>query len=82
MTTLNTLPVGSNATIKEIEGLDQTVDQRLLSLGMVPGVDVRVVRVAPLGDPDRGGVPGADAQPAAKRSIGSPSGSRLTLRDA
>ncbi len=51
MTTLNTLPVGSNATIKEIEGLDQTVDQRLLSLGMVPGVAVRVVQVAPLGDP-------------------------------
>lgn len=37
----------------KVQGMDveDTVNQRLLAFGLTPGADVRVVHVAPLGDP-------------------------------
>lgn len=48
--TLNNLPVGSCARVENIE-LDNAASQRLMILGLLPGIDVRVVQHAPLGDP-------------------------------
>ncbi|MEM9727488.1 MAG: FeoA family protein [Myxococcota bacterium] len=44
------LPVGENAEIVSV-ACDRTVSRRLMEMGLVPGTEVRVVRVAPLGDP-------------------------------
>jgi len=49
-TTLNNLPVGARARVDNIE-LDSAASQRLMTLGLLPGIDVRVVQHAPLGDP-------------------------------
>lgn len=42
--------LGSSATVREVAGT-RTFRRRLLEMGLVPGIDVRVVTVAPLGDP-------------------------------
>ncbi len=47
---LDQLPVGCRGTVLGIEG-DCSSRQRLLELGLVPGVEVGVTRIAPLGDP-------------------------------
>lgn len=47
---LGDLPVGQTATIESLSG-DPAVVQRLLEMGLTPGTDVTVVRLAPLGDP-------------------------------
>lgn len=44
------LEIGSLATIQQVNGPRQFV-RRLHALGVTPGNNVRVVRVAPLGDP-------------------------------
>lgn len=49
-TTLSKLQVGGRARVIGVAG-DAPLQQRLLELGLVPGVEVRLVRVAPLGDP-------------------------------
>jgi ferrous iron transport protein A len=48
--TLCNLPIGACARVEHIE-LDNAVSQRLLTLGLLPGMDVKVVQHAPLGDP-------------------------------
>ena len=48
--TLAKLAVGSNARVARIEGTDE-IACRLMEMGLTPGVEVRVVGVAPLGDP-------------------------------
>ena len=48
--TLNHLPVGSSAQV-ESTNFDTTANQRLMTLGLLPGTDVTVVQHAPLGDP-------------------------------
>ncbi len=48
--TLCSLPVGVCARVEHIE-LDNAASQRLMTLGLLPGIDVRVVQLAPLGDP-------------------------------
>lgn len=48
--TLANVPIGGRARIVTVGG-DPTLQQRLLELGLLPGVEVAVVRAAPLGDP-------------------------------
>jgi Fe2+ transport system protein FeoA len=47
---LGRLPVGASAVVKAVRG-PRAVTRRLLEMGLLPGTTVRVVRVAPLGDP-------------------------------
>ena len=47
---LNTLKVGAKAQVKSIDPKGDA-GQRLMSLGLLPGMLVNVVQVAPLGDP-------------------------------
>ncbi|HWS54829.1 MAG TPA: FeoA family protein [Pyrinomonadaceae bacterium] len=47
---LDSLPVGAPARVVAVEG-SGAVARRLMEMGVVPGAPVRVVRVAPLGDP-------------------------------
>lgn len=44
------LAIGATARVTAVVG-DAEVRRRLLEMGLTPGVRVRVVRVAPLGDP-------------------------------
>jgi ferrous iron transport protein A len=46
------LPLGRAAIVREVAG-PTTFRRRLLEMGLVPGTRVRVVTVAPLGDPLR-----------------------------
>ncbi len=48
--TLAALSVGARARVIEVGG-DERLQQRLLELGVLPGIELKVVRTAPLGDP-------------------------------
>jgi ferrous iron transport protein A len=48
--TLAQLPVDSRAIVARIDGTDE-LSCRLMEMGLTPGVELRVVGVAPLGDP-------------------------------
>ncbi len=48
--TLAALSVGEAATVREVGG-DGTLAVRLLEMGFVPGTSVKLVKLAPLGDP-------------------------------
>jgi len=50
VSTLAQLPVGSRAKVARIDGADE-LSCRLMEMGLTPGVELRVVGVAPLGDP-------------------------------
>lgn len=50
MPSLADVALGQSATVREVAGT-RTFRRRLLEMGLVPGVTVRVVTVAPLGDP-------------------------------
>jgi len=50
VSTLAELPVGSRAVVARIDGTDE-LSCRLMEMGLTPGVELRVVGVAPLGDP-------------------------------
>ncbi len=50
MTTLDTLPIGQSANIAEIQG-DDAIAIRLMEMGLTEGEEIRVLAVAPLGDP-------------------------------
>lgn len=47
---LDTLPCGQAARIVSLDAR-QSISQRLAMLGLIPGALVKVVQVAPLGDP-------------------------------
>jgi Fe2+ transport system protein FeoA len=47
---LSSLTVGRRARVLDVGG-DEQLQQRLLEFGILPGVEVRLVRVAPMGDP-------------------------------
>jgi ferrous iron transport protein A len=47
---LDRLPVGASARVADVVGVDPTA-LRLLEMGLTPGVTVRVIGRAPLGDP-------------------------------
>jgi Fe2+ transport system protein FeoA len=46
------LPLGTHARVRAVDG-PRAFRRRLLEMGLVPGTDVRVVTIAPLGDPLR-----------------------------
>lgn len=50
MIPLSQLPTGCRALVTALNAAG-AVDQRLMALGLLPGMEVRLVRVAPLGDP-------------------------------
>src|SRR5687768_9699519 len=50
MTTLGALAVGARACVESIAG-DDEISLRLMEMGLVPGTELRVVGLAPLGDP-------------------------------
>ena len=48
--TLTDLPVGKDARVIAVNGRSR-VTQRLLEMGVIPGVSVSVIKTAPFGDP-------------------------------
>ena len=50
MRLLTELSLGEHARVLKINGSDR-IAQRLLEMGLTPGVDVSLIGVAPLGDP-------------------------------
>ena len=48
--TLKDLPVGKTATIVSVGG-EGALRQHFLDMGLIPGVDVTMVKLAPMGDP-------------------------------
>ena len=50
MIALADVALGQTATVREVNGAG-AFRRRLLEMGLVPGVAVKVVTVAPLGDP-------------------------------
>ena len=48
--TLNKLPVGKSAVIRTVGG-EGALRQHFLDMGMIPGAEVTVVKLAPMGDP-------------------------------
>lgn len=48
--TLDKLPIGATARILDVSG-EPALQQRLLEMGVLPGMEVTVVRQAPMGDP-------------------------------
>ncbi|MCR5085209.1 MAG: ferrous iron transport protein A [Succinivibrionaceae bacterium] len=51
MNTLDTLEPGREATISAINGQGTSLRRRLLDMGLTPSTRVKVIKVAPLGDP-------------------------------
>jgi ferrous iron transport protein A len=47
---LTNLPIGQTAKVLSIEG-NNAITKRLMEMGIVPGVSVRVIKSAPFGDP-------------------------------
>ncbi len=47
---LTELPVGQDARVVAVNG-ESSVMRRLLEMGVIPGVAVQVVKMAPFGDP-------------------------------
>jgi ferrous iron transport protein A len=50
VSTLADVALGQSATVRDVAGTG-AFRRRLLEMGLVPGVGVKVVTVAPLGDP-------------------------------
>ena len=50
MKNLREVPVGSSATVKKIHG-EGAVKRRIMDMGITKGVEIKVQKVAPLGDP-------------------------------
>ena len=50
MTTLDQLPLGNSARIAQVSG-DDGVSIRLMEMGLIDGVPVKVVGAAPFGGP-------------------------------
>lgn len=48
--TLTELPIGKEARVVAVNGTG-SVTRRLLEMGVIPGVTVQVVKMAPFGDP-------------------------------
>ncbi|MBE6048551.1 MAG: ferrous iron transport protein A [Clostridium sp.] len=47
---LNDLKIGENAVVKAVKG-DEKLAKRLSALGCIEGTEIKLKRVAPLGDP-------------------------------
>lgn len=48
--TLTNLPIGTSAKVVAVHG-NNAITKRLMEMGVVPGVSLRVVKSAPFGDP-------------------------------
>ncbi len=48
--TLQQLQVGATARIKSIQ-TESSTNQRLMTLGLLPGTSIKKIQIAPLGDP-------------------------------
>lgn len=48
--TLSELPVGSSGRVISVKG-EGVVARRLMEMGVVPGVSVKLIKTAPFGDP-------------------------------
>ena len=48
--TLANLEIGSVAKVKNVTGND-AISKRLMEMGIVPGVSIKVIKAAPFGDP-------------------------------
>ena len=49
--TLGDLSPGQSGTILSIDNRSKTVKRRLVDMGLTPGTEVKVTKIAPLGDP-------------------------------
>lgn len=49
--TLSSLAPGESGTVQQMQGLGRNARQRLLEMGLMQGVRIRLVRRAPMGDP-------------------------------
>ena len=47
---LTNLPIGADAQVISVNG-ESRVIRRLLEMGVIPGVSVKVIKTAPFGDP-------------------------------
>lgn len=50
MSSLAEIALGKIATVRSVDG-SRAFRRRLLEMGLVPGTEVRIVTIAPLGDP-------------------------------
>ena len=50
MATLNTLAIGQRARIERVGG-EGALRQHFLDMGVIPGAEITLVKLAPLGDP-------------------------------
>ena len=48
--TLTNLPKGKNAKVVSVDG-ESSITRRLMEMGVVPGVSVKMIKSAPFGDP-------------------------------
>ena len=48
--TLRELEIGKTANVKEVGG-EGALRQHLLDMGIIPGADVTMIKLAPMGDP-------------------------------
>lgn len=48
--TLAQLPIGENAIVSSVEG-NTPISKRLMEMGIVPGVSVKLIKTAPMGCP-------------------------------
>lgn len=48
---ISKLKIGHKARIIALAGGEKTYRQRLIALGLLPGTEFKVIRMAPLGDP-------------------------------
>lgn len=48
--TLRNVPVGSSARVISVRG-NSRITKRLMEMGVIPGVSLKVVKTAPFGDP-------------------------------
>jgi Fe2+ transport system protein FeoA len=47
---LTNLPIGADARVVSVNGEGRVI-RRLLEMGLIPGVSVKVIKTAPFGDP-------------------------------
>ena len=51
MTTINDLKVGDHAKVASYTEAGKGYRRKLLTMGLTPGVEIGITRVAPMGDP-------------------------------
>lgn len=51
MTTISTLKVGDRARVAGFSATGSGYRRKLLSMGLTPGAEISITRLAPLGDP-------------------------------